>query len=80
MGTAAGQSAVGIAEDDGNAVHRDLQCRRDDLRKTRLVPLARGLGADHRLDAPIRQDADVGPLHRRAGGRFEIGHDADPGA
>ena len=79
MGPRARHRPVGIAVDDLDPVEGNFQHPGDDLGKARLVPLARGLGADDHLDPAVGTYGDVGPLIGRGAGRFEIGDDADPG-
>ena len=59
MRAAAGAHHVGVAHDDADALERDLQQIRHDLREARLMALPGRLGADDDVDAALGLDGDA---------------------
>ena len=68
MGPAAQSNNIGIADNDLDQRHRDMQQIRDHLGKTGFMALPAGLGANHHIDAAFWLDRDLCAFFWGAGG------------
>ena len=69
---------VGVAGQDAYRLDLEPEAGGRDLGEARLVPLARGLGADHDLDDPVRAHRHPRLLARRAGGGLDVVGQPEP--
>ncbi len=74
----AGRDHRGIGLDVAEALDRQAEQRRHELRKGGLVPLAVRLRTDQQAHGPVGLEADLGAFVRRAAGGLEKAGDADP--
>src|SRR5262249_48012555 len=75
---AAERDYVGIALHEADHVVRQAEPVGEDLRKSRLVPLADRLRAGGQRSRAVRREADIDILARRATGRLDVIGEAEP--
>ena len=78
VGAAAEAYEVGVTGQDAYRLDLEPEPRRRNLGEARLVSLARGLGADHDLDDPVRAHRHPRLLARRAGRGLDVVGQTEP--